>query len=302
MARKRSIVVVRTPQQALAYTQAQNAGLAAARASSLAAAKKAKAEIARGKNIGGPPGALEQLAINRKKALPLTTPAQAVFPGSGKVRPRKTVAGPRPSKTGYVGSGSPHPAVGTGPVRAPHPSQHGAPKAVVSGAGQTHHTVPADRKSRPPYGNPAGAKVTTPVVTRPKPTTRPSPNPTPTRSFPDTSLQGSSTTGAGSSSTDPFAGLTPQQIVEQMLAPQYAPLDAQTRSRRTRCTRTSRARSATSPRCCSRRRRRRGQGRSPPRSSPPCQTRRAPSRRTSTRRICRRSPTSGSRSRRRRRS
>jgi hypothetical protein len=51
MARKRSIVVVRTPQQALAYTQAQNAGLAAARASSLAAAKKAKAEIARGKNI-----------------------------------------------------------------------------------------------------------------------------------------------------------------------------------------------------------------------------------------------------------
>jgi hypothetical protein len=218
VAARKSIVIVRTKKQAAAaqYGPAYQA--------SVAAANKAKAQIARAKHMGGPPGALETLAQGRKKALPLVTPAQAVFPGSAK---KRIVPAQPPNRVAHTGkataTSAPHPAVGTGKRVLPPPSATGAPKQVVTGNGKTQSTLPPHARSTPPYGggNPktqGSGRTRQTRVTPPRPTPTASPTTTTTTPVASTSV---------SSPTDPFAGLTPQQIVQQMLAPQYAPLDAQ---------------------------------------------------------------------------
>lgn len=194
------------------------AGLAAARAASLAAARKAKQAAARASAFGGPPSALQTLADTRRKpALPLVNPVQAVFPGA-KITKKKSQP-----------PGSPHPAVGTGSKKAlPTASHPLGPKQVVPGKAQTQQTLPPHAKVAPPYGagTPAAAGGRQQVPARPAanrtsivrgsvPPRTPAANPP--RAFQPEPV----------ASTDPFAGLTPQQIVNQMLAPQYAPLDAQ---------------------------------------------------------------------------
>ena len=160
-------------------------------------------------------------------ATPFTTAVKrgATAPNRGvSAPPRKSIVPPPPRPTRTVTPA--HPAVGTGPVKQPPKAQHGAVKGVAnSGNVATAQTVPADKRPKgglkaPTGAVPSGAGGRTTTSRTTTTTTQQQQAPYGYKDF----LKASQ---IPADPNDPFKGLTPQQIVDQMLAPQYAPLEAQ---------------------------------------------------------------------------